>query len=142
MSDKPSHPPADQTFPPKIRIRKQADFDHVYQSEIFAADQVLVVRGVQTELDCCRLGLSVSRKVGNAVVRNRWKRMIREAFRKNKAKMPVGVDIVVRPRKGATCNQEAIARSLPKLAKLIQKRLKQQSDKNQNDQATGRQQKK
>ena len=112
-----------QSFPKKVRVRKQAEFDRVYESEVYAADQVLVVRGVKNELDYCRLGLSVSRKVGNAVVRNRWKRLIREAFRINKHKIPGGMDIVVRPRKGAECELEAISHSLPKLGKRIKKNL-------------------
>jgi ribonuclease P protein component len=49
-----------------------------------------------------RLGLSVSRKVGNAVVRNRWKRLIREAFRLHilTDETIKGLDLVVIPQKG------------------------------------------
>jgi ribonuclease P protein component len=42
-----------------------------------------------------RLGVTVSKKVGNAVIRNRCKRIIREIFRKNKDKFPLGADVVV-----------------------------------------------
>ena len=66
-------------FRPEDRIRKQADFDRVYQARIYAADDVLVINGGANGLEHARLGLSVSRKVGNAVTRNRWKRLIREA---------------------------------------------------------------
>jgi ribonuclease P protein component len=44
-----------------------------------------------------RLGIIASKKVGNAVMRNRAKRLIREAFRKNKAAFPPGLDLVVIP---------------------------------------------
>lgn len=47
-----------------------------------------------------RLGIVVSRKVGPAVLRNRIKRWIREVFRKHKASLPSGVDVVLRPQPG------------------------------------------
>ena len=48
-----------------------------------------------------RLGITVSSKVGNSVVRNRVKRVVREAFRRNKKTFPVGFDILVIARKNA-----------------------------------------
>jgi len=113
----------DQRFRREARLRNQADFDRVFQGESYAADDVLVVNGIRSGLDRSRLGLSVSRKVGNAVVRNRWKRLIREAFRTQCNKLPVGVDFVVRPRRGAVPNFEQIRDSLPSLARRIQRRI-------------------
>lgn len=109
------------------RIRRQADFDRVYQANVYAADDILVVRGCSS--DATRLGLSISRKVGNAVVRNRWKRRIREAFRLNYHRLPQNVDLVVRPRKGAACDFAAIRRSLPRLAERIARRLEKSRDR-------------
>ena len=113
-----------ESFGRDLRIRRRADFDRVYQSDVFAADQVLVVRGSENELDVCRLGLSISRRVGNAVHRNRWKRIIREAFRKQYEMMPAGLDLVVRPRKGAACDARAVHKSLPRLAQRISGKLR------------------
>ncbi len=76
---------------------------------------MLVVHLVRKEHGDVRLGLSISKRVGNSPVRNRWKRLIREAFRLNRAQLPVGVDIVVRPRKGAQPDFHAIERSLVQL---------------------------
>lgn len=113
-----------QRFPREARLRRQADFDRVYGERAYAADDVLVVNGVRNGLGHSRLGLSVSRKVGNAVVRSRWKRLIREAFRKQRAELPVGFDFIVRPKRGAVARYEAIRRSLPSLAKRIANRRK------------------
>ncbi len=112
-------------FTKELRLRSQADFDRVYAADHFAADGVLVIRGVANELDHCRLGLSVSRKVGNAVVRNRWKRLIREAFRLAQHDLPPGLDLVIRPKAGAVPNFDAIRRSLPQLAARVAKKVRQ-----------------
>ena len=63
-----------------------------------------------------RLGMTVSRKVGNAVVRNRIKRTIREFFRQNRGRLALGFECVVipRPRAGRTSSPE-LTKSLAKL---------------------------
>lgn len=109
------------------RIRTQADFDRIYRTRVFAADDVLIVNGDRNDLSRSRLGLSVSRKVGGAVVRNRWKRLIREAFRLNREAIPTGLDYVVRPQKGATPELAAIGRALVSLAKRIAKRVEKRA---------------
>ena len=117
---------ADESFPRELRIRLQEDFDRVYKNDAFAADDVLVLRGCWNNLPHARLGLSVSSAVGNSVVRNRWKRRIREAFRKSKGELPPGLDMVVRPKRGAKLDYDAIQVSLVRLASLLAKRLKKQ----------------
>jgi ribonuclease P protein component len=101
-------------------LRHQADFARVFQAEAVASDGVLVLAGCPNQLDFSRLGLSVSRKVGSAVVRNRWKRLIREAFRH--AQLPAGFDLVARPRRGARPEARAIMASLPRLARQLARR--------------------
>ncbi len=110
-------------FPRQLRLRKQAEFDAVFGNNAFAADNMLVMHAMVNDKGSTRLGLSIGRKVGNAVVRNRWKRTIREAFRRNRSTLPTGIDIVVRPRKGATCQYENVARSLGGLTKRLSKKL-------------------
>ncbi len=119
---------SDQRFPKELRIRRQADFDRVYKARIYSADDVLVVNGCPNGLGVCRLGLSVSRQVGNAVQRNAWKRRIREAFRLGRSALPEGVDLVVRPQKGAVCELASIARSLPALASRIARKMAQRPE--------------
>ena len=114
---------ADQRFPAKYRIRRQADFQRTYRQRVSASDGNLLVFGVANGLPHCRVGLSVSRKVGGAVVRNRWKRLIREAFRTSCPRLPEGLDLVVIPRKKDKPELCQIQSSLADLAHRIARRL-------------------
>lgn len=113
---------SNQGFNKEQRLLSRSDFDRVYKQDHFAADDVLVIRARRSN-SCSRLGLAVSKKVGNAVVRNRWKRRIREAFRQQQSGLPNGLDIVVRPRKGAVCDFQAIADSLKKLMQRLDRKM-------------------
>lgn len=90
----------DERFPPDRRIRSAADFRQIYRRGRSIADRRLVVYGLPAEAGRLRLGLSVSRKVGSAVARNRWKRLLREAFRLSRHELPKGLDLVVIVRGG------------------------------------------
>lgn len=122
--DRPKKP---GTFPRAARLQAQSDFDRVYQDGRHAADATLVVLGVPNALAFSRLGLSVSRKVGGAVQRNRWKRLVREAFRTQRERLPPGFDWVVRPRRGATPEFSAISHSLRQLTRRVAGRWKEPS---------------
>lgn len=115
-------------FPRNVRLSRQSDFDQVHRANVFAADEVLVLRAVANGLATTRLGISISRHVGNAVIRNRWKRLTREAFRFIRADIPQGLDLVARPRKGAIPELRAIQNSLRKLiSRLARRTLKEPS---------------
>lgn len=110
-------------FSKEMRLRKTPDFKRVFDARKVAADRILIVFALENGLDSCRLGLSVSKKMGNAVVRNRWKRLIREAFRKNHDQFSAKVDMVIVPQRGATKpDAEELARSLVKLVAKIERR--------------------
>ena len=112
-----------QGFSRACRIRHQTDFDRVYQTGCYAADEVLVMHAGRNDLNHSRIGLSVSRKVGGAIVRNRWKRLIREAFRASRTEFPENLDLVVRPRRGAEPDFQSILGSLRKLANQLDEKL-------------------
>jgi ribonuclease P protein component len=114
----------DERFPKNLHLLRQTEFDRVFASRAYAADDQLILHGCPNELGYTRLGLSVSRKSGNAVKRNYWKRSIREAFRRCRCELPMGLDLVVRPQKGATADSKLIRQSLPALVKRLAKRLK------------------
>lgn len=88
----------DQRFGPLDRVRSPLEFQRAYRRGRSASNGALVVYVYANQLDRCRLGLSVSRRVGNAVVRNQWKRITREAFRTSREQLPAGSDVVVVPR--------------------------------------------
>ena len=110
-------------FPREFRLKRQADFDRVHHANVFAADETLVIRAVHNGTQSTRIGISLSRHVGNAVVRNRWKRLTREVFRLSQSDLPAGLDLVVRPRRGAVAEFTAIQRSMRQLVLRLARRL-------------------
>jgi ribonuclease P protein component len=114
---------ADQRFLRACRITRGADFQRAYQRRVTAGDDRLLVFVFPNGLAHPRLGLSVSRKVGGAVVRNRWKRCIREAFRLSREQLPCGVDLIVIPRPDARPETRELQASLVRLAHRAARRI-------------------
>lgn len=113
----------DQRFLREHHIRRGADFRRAYQKRCSAGDRTLLIFGYGNGLRYARLGLSVSRKVGGAVQRNRWKRLLREAFRLERHGLPVGVDLVVIPRPDVEPTLPALRQSLSTLARTVARKL-------------------
>ena len=91
-----------RVFPRTARILSPADFARVYGRRCSAAAGPLVLYAAPQDrvASAARVGLSVSRRIGNAVVRNRWKRRLREAFRTVRTSLPSGTDFVIVVRSG------------------------------------------
>jgi ribonuclease P protein component len=113
----------DESFRQHEHLRRHADFVRVYQRRRRAGDDRMLVYACENDLPYARLGLSVSRRVGNAVVRNRWKRLLREVFRRQRARLPQGVDLVVVAQPGVAPCLPELSTSLIRLAKKAAARL-------------------
>ncbi len=86
------------TYPRTLRLRKAAQFESVRGARSVKHAGPLRVSGKPNDLPHSRLGLAVSKRVGNAPVRNAVKRRLREAFRTLQHDLPGGYDIVVSVR--------------------------------------------
>jgi ribonuclease P protein component len=113
----------DFPFPKSRRLLKAAEFDRVFHRRRSQSDSLVVVYACENALPHARLGLVVSRKCGNAVVRNRWKRCLRDAFRLVQHELPAGLDLVVLPRRGAAAASPRLRESLLMLAGRLARQL-------------------
>jgi ribonuclease P protein component len=111
------------TFRPHEHLRRPGDFRRVYERRRSASDAWLLVYGCENGLPYSRLGLSVSRKIGPAVHRNRLRRLYREAFRLTRNEMPTGLDLVFIPRSPKEPPLEELKRAVPRLVAQIARTL-------------------
>jgi len=82
-------------FRKRHRIGRSRDYQRVYDAKVRRRQGPLIVFALPNGLEHSRLGLSVGRKVGNAVARHAIKRQLREAFRLLQHDIPAGYDLVV-----------------------------------------------
>lgn len=76
-------------------LKKNSDFQEVYKGKRSYANKYLVMYIIENRTDINRIGISVSKKVGNSIVRHRLTRLIRESVRLNCEKIKTGYDIVI-----------------------------------------------
>ena len=82
-------------------LKKHKDFQHVYKKGSSYANKYLVMYVLENGTGQNRLGISVSKKVGNSIVRHRLTRLIRESYRLQEERFRCGLDIIVIARIGA-----------------------------------------
>jgi ribonuclease P protein component len=87
-------------FPHEVRIVRSSDYRNIYKAGKKVHSERFVLFGRVNEIGHPRLGITVSRKIGNAVVRNRIKRLFREIFRRSLAQISNSLDIVVNAKAG------------------------------------------
>ena len=84
-----------------LHLKKNIEFQNVYKNGKSFANRCFVMYVIKNELSENRLGISVSKKVGNSVVRHRITRLVREVMRLKGQVFNSGLDIVVTARTGA-----------------------------------------
>ncbi len=104
-------------------LKKNRDFQNVYQNGKSYANKYLVMYVLKNNLDRNRIGISVSKKVGNSVVRHRLTRLVREIYRLHEEMFNSGLDIVVVARVNAKsilyADMESALLHLAKLHKIV-----------------------
>ena len=78
-----------------VSLRKNFEFKLVYNKGRSLANKHLIMYVMKNDSDLNRLGISVSKKIGNSVMRNRIKRVIRESYRMQEKEIKKGYDIII-----------------------------------------------
>lgn len=110
-------------FRARQRLRTAPEFERVYRQGIRAGDALFGISALKNDHGYARLGLSIGAKaVGNAVRRNRLRRVLREQFRQNQHTLPA-IDIVITARPGArAAASDAVTESIVRLLGQIRSR--------------------
>lgn len=102
-----------------VSLKKNRDFQKVYKSGVSKANKYLVMYRLENSLNQNRIGISVSKKVGNSVIRHRITRLIRESYRLNEIKFQPGYDLIVIARPGSDkCSYHEIEKALLHLGSI------------------------
>ena len=112
-----------QRFPKSARLRKRPEFVKVQDRGSKVSTDCLLALYLPNEGQT-RLGLTVSSKVGNAVLRNRVRRRLRELFRAQRGSLPKGIDLVLIARPAAAqADFDTLARAFSKIRQELTRRL-------------------
>ena len=105
---------------PQVTVKENGDFRRIYRKGRSAVSGGVVVYCLKNRKGMSRLGITVSTKLGHAVVRNRVRRRIREIFRLSQGKMKQGYDIIVVARtRAAHADYWELKRAFEKTCKKL-----------------------
>ena len=117
-----------------VSLKKSRDFQVVYKQGTSIANKYLVMYVKENCLGKNRIGISVSKKVGNSVVRHRLTRLVREAYRLHEDMFCMGMDIVVVLRVSAKdCAYDSIRSALLHLGRKHRIMKKKEQDEVSDD---------
>lgn len=107
----------------KYRLRKNSEFRYVYDKGKSYANKYIVMFFIKNNYDYNRIGFATTKKLGNSVVRSKFKRRMKESYRLNTTKFKQGYDIIFLSRANAkdiTYRQiESAILHLGKISKLL-----------------------
>jgi ribonuclease P protein component len=111
-------------FPRSRRLRRTQDFERVFASGQRAGDEHLVVFAAGNQLGTTRIGLRISRRHGNSVVRHRLRRLLKEAYRLEQHQIAPGLDLILVPgRLSRTSTLADYRQAIVELAGRLARRL-------------------
>jgi ribonuclease P protein component len=119
----PETPVLQYTLGKHQKIRSGSDYERIYAARGTARAPGLLVFGLRNGTPITRFGLSVSRKNGGAVIRNRLKRLLREAFRLEQHALPAGLDLILIPQPGPEPSLAGYRTALLQTAATLARRL-------------------
>ena len=112
-------------FGKEARLRRRSEFLQVQEKGQKINAECLLALVLKNETGTTRIGLTVSNKVGNSVVRNQIRRRLRELYRKRRPSLPKGIDLVVIARTSATdADFASLRRAFEKVAAELARRFK------------------
>ena len=85
----------------KYRLRKNSEFRYVYDKGKSYANKYIVMFYIKNDLDYNRIGFATTKKLGNSVIRSKFKRRMKESYRLNETKFKQGYDIIFLSRANA-----------------------------------------
>jgi ribonuclease P protein component len=115
-----------QAFPKALRLRKRREFLKLQEghSSVQVSAACLLALAQPNGTNSARLGLTVSAKVGKAVLRNRIRRQLRQWFRTHIEELPKGIDLVlIARRQAATASSDELAASFAAISQQLRRRF-------------------